>query len=65
MSNNTPPPLPNNRIKLARMYGVSYNVFISWIAQDAILITLLLPFKNKRTLPPIVVKKIIESLGEP
>jgi hypothetical protein len=63
--NNTPTILPNNKSKLAKLYGVSYTVFIGWINEDKELMKALKKYNGKRSLPPNIVKKIVDSLGAP
>jgi uncharacterized membrane protein YbaN (DUF454 family) len=62
---NTPTILPNNRTKLAAVYGVSYKVFIAWLKEDKELMKHLKKYEGKRSLPPTIINKIVESLGAP
>jgi hypothetical protein len=55
----------NNRTGIARMYGVTYKMFVSWVNLEPEIKKVLKPYANKRTLPPAIVKKIIDILGEP
>jgi len=57
----------SNRTTLAKMYNVGYVTFNSWIEINPQLKALLHPYLSagKRTLPPEIVKKVFEILGEP
>lgn len=64
---NKPNILPSTRTGLALYYNVRLEIFNDWININQELQEILKPYlkKRKRVLPPNVVKRIIEILGEP
>lgn len=59
--------IPNNLSKLATYYRERYPVFIGWLQLYPDVWKELKPYRdnNKKSLPPKVIKKITDTLGNP
>ena len=67
MNNNKSLPNVANRTQLAALYSVTLPVFNAWIDLNQELKEIFAPYRGKkqRSLPPVVVLKVFEVLGEP